>query len=173
MVDGADAEVRLELPYEAEIEKRSSIQETGMNYREFSSSRQGIRLRRADLHGYLLEGSVLDRVRCPRGQHRSGSLTVPAICRNIWHLLSPRRLQSAQGSADGPEAPPGNHGRHHDRALTLRHRRSPEQPDVAEPGEANPPAEEDTAEEEGPAKSEDAEAESRPGNPSRCPGGET
>lgn len=142
-----------------------------MHYWEFRSSRQEISLRRADPHRYLLRASPLDHARYPCGQHRSGSVTPPDGCRHIWRPL-PQRPQSAPCSADGPRVLPEEYG-HHGRALTLRHRRISEEPEVAEPREANPSGEEDTVQEQGPARSEGAETDRRPGNQSRCPDQET
>lgn len=138
-----------------------------MNYWEFGSSRQEVSLRRADPRRCVLRASLLDHARRPCGQQRSGSLTTPGGCRNIWRLLSPQRPQSVHCCADGPGMLPEEYG-HHGSALTLRHRRNPEEPEVAEPGEANLSGEEDTVQEQGPARSEGAETESRHGNPCRC-----
>lgn len=142
-----------------------------MHHWEFSSSRQEISLPRADPRRYLLRASLLDHARYPCGQHRSGSLTTPDGCRNIWRPLSQQRSQSARCSANGPGMLPEEYG-HHRRTLTLRHRRTPEEPEVAEPREANPSGEEDTVQEQKPARSEGTETESRYGNPSRCPDNE-
>jgi hypothetical protein len=143
-----------------------------MNYREFSSSRRAICTRRAEPRGYVLEASPRDCAKCPCGQRWNGSRPVPAGCRNISCLIPPQ-AQSARCSPGDSEVLRGERSRHHDAALTLRHRRIPEESEVAEPSEAGSPGEEDTAEEDGPVRSEDADAETPHGNPSRCPSGDT
>jgi hypothetical protein len=119
-----------------------------MSYRECGYSRQEMRPLGTMLRGHLPETVMLDDTKPPSYLQRSGLLSIPASCRNVCRTRSPGR---APCSMEIPAAPIREDGRHHDYALTLRHRRIPREHEAAgpeeTPDEADAPGEADAPEE--------------------------
>lgn len=115
-----------------------------MSYRECGYSRQEMRPLGTMLRGHLPETVMLDDAKPPCYRQRSGLLSIPASCRNVCRTRSPGR---APCSMETPAAPLREDGRHHDYALTLRHRRIPREHEAADPEET--PEEADAPEEAG------------------------
>jgi hypothetical protein len=131
-----------------------------MSYRECGYSRQEMRPLGTMLRGHLPETVMLDDAKRPCYQQRSGLLSIPASCRNVCRTRVPGR---APCSMETPAAPPREDGRHHDYALTLRHRRIPREHEAADPEET--PEEADAPEEAGTpeeAEASGAEDDERP-----------
>jgi hypothetical protein len=126
----------------------------GMCNWDFSSSRQEIPLPWAGPRGCLLEANQRDHAKCPCGTRQSRSRPISSGCRDISGIYPPN-AQSAQCDSGGSRTLPRERGRCHDGALALRHRRVPDELEVEEPAEAGSSANEETAEEEGLATSED------------------
>ena len=113
-----------------------------MSYRECGYSRQEMRPLGTMLRGHLPETVMLDAAKPSCYQQRSGLLSILASCRNVRRTCSPGR---APYSMETPVAPLREDGRHHDCALTLRHRRIPREHEAADPEET--PDEADAPEE--------------------------
>lgn len=115
-----------------------------MSYRECGYSRQEMRPLGTMLRGHLPETVMLDDAKPPCYRQRSGLLSIPASCRNVCRTRSPGRAPCSMGT---PATPLREDGRHHDYALTLRHRRIPREHEAADPEET--PEEADAPEEAG------------------------